>query len=228
MKYPACLAGMVLLVGCFSRQPEERSDYQKYEEHLGKLHDKLLAVSVHIGGGTGEPIYVSNGDTYFLTAKHVVGESFIHDVTIYKNESFQKTKGTVVALSPEFDLAIVRVSGIFDCFDIMSDEDYSKLRQCEIVLAAGWPRAQPAIISVGLIRNTFYKEPARPEIWLYHSASGWFGFSGGPVIHLATGLLVGTIVEIRGHNGEMDSSRMIAVPAPQIRKFVKQFLPRVK
>ena len=183
-----------------------------YDE-LSELRQLVLEAAVHVDGGTGIPFYSDGTKTYILTAAHVVDYSpeTIPWVTAYKDGSFTTRPGFVFFLDNSVDYAIIACPDL-KCSTLPLEMSYdSEVRDGDLLIAAGWPGSRPAITSIGNVREKNYYEGERGPM-LYHSASGWFGYSGGPVVLARTGTVVGVTIEIRGERGVWDSTRMIAVP----------------
>src|SRR3990167_6689635 len=218
---------VMALVGCTSLPSRiERPD--PTPKRIAEIHDLLVVAAVKINGGTGVPFHEQEGATYFLTAQHVVGMEPVNYFAFYDADEhvFREGIGFTIVSDVSLDLAVVAcpMDG-FELVSLLSDDAYlSDFTVGDLVMAAGWPGAKPAITSVGSVRSPLYFEGARGP-FLFHSASGWFGFSGGPVVDVRTGALVGITIEIRGAVGVWDSSQMIAVPIPIVRKFLRERFP---
>jgi S1-C subfamily serine protease len=182
----------------------------------------LIGGNLHVGGGSGVMIrweeYRKFG--YILTAYHVIDSYYERGTSVpvswqFPNSSPVTEMGIVFEVDQANDIAIVRITTRHEVFDVMSSKEYDKLKKFRMLISCGYPFSahNGIIISYGFIKNISYNGKM-----LLHSCTDWYGFSGGPIIDLATCQLVGIEVTF----GPMrHSSSSIAVPAPTINTFLR-------
>lgn len=201
-------------------------------EQFEEAYYKLLNGSLNVGGGDGSMIKWDEEKKigYILTVYHVVAANYAAGTQIdvswrYWWEPFGTmhiTSGTIIAVDPDNDLALVTVNEKHEIFEVMSDEEYTKLKRGHPLMSSGYPLANinALMLGPGIVHDPAFDDDSNPltRPVLYHGCVGWYGFSGAGVIDILTKKLVGAESRF-GPN--FHSSSSIAIPAPTINAFLK-------
>ena len=217
-----------------------------------EIRDKLERGAVNLHTATGFAFLEQGDYTYFMSAAHVVKERKHLIIAYYRNRIRQVVLGEVVFKDKDMDVAVVKVltgGRDFPIFDLMSKKDFEKLPKAKrnkkekkweggaLVMIAGYPGNKTPLITIGrLIDRKAAIEYLDPEIIdigegiEIHTATSWFGFSGGPVIDVKSGKAVGVQIYIysdRTRNHALsDLSGMRSVP--EIWDTIKDWLKGVR
>jgi S1-C subfamily serine protease len=147
-------------------------------------YDDLLdaVVTISTADGIGSGFFVS-GDGYIVTNKHVVGNEKIVSV---KTRDGSVGLGDVVARNALKDLALVRLKGERFTHLRLSNGEHAGIGND--VLAIGTPKGLDWSVSRGII-SAVRSDPAARYIQTDTAINA--GNSGGPLIDLASGYVVG-------------------------------------
>lgn len=152
-------------------------------------------VSIHTGGGNGQPAAGPDGDRggagsgvviapdgYVLTNSHVVHKA--SHVTAFFTDG-TKESATVVGEDPATDLAVIRLLSGGLPYGILADSD--RLRVGEVVIAIGNPYGFDSTVSVGVVsaleRALRSREGRLIDNIVQHTAPLNPGNSGGPLVN---------------------------------------------
>lgn len=151
--------------------------------------------------------------TYLATAKHVA-ERIPHGQAA-KLEWFQSgirqyTYADVYKIHASQDVAVLRTRRVLQMIPLSDRLSFSALEQ---LFSVGYGRdIYPPLVTVG----RYYG--CRPGE-IFHTASVWFGFSGGPLID-ENGFAIGVNVRIYGDKEGALSNRVGAVPVSYVRELM--------
>jgi len=234
MRRIALLGLLVLLSACSSfsatRLPELPNSISV--QSLWNLHKELyegtLKISTMSGHGSGFAIKYKNGYSYVLTSEHVVDHDKRPLVVQYIGDDVAATPGEVIASSRVRDLAVIKVKARYPVFELMTAAEYKKVKEPwldrngkfhpgDLLLGAGFGSIiEPAMPVFGFVLETYHDSD---EMWLgtYASCGGWFGCSGGPVMHAATGKIIGVLALIYNTNSHL----LVSVSPSEIWTFLK-------
>lgn len=178
MKKYILLLLTVITLGCGSVQPwvsgsprpAPLTDYTSY----------VVRVSNDGGHGSGFPFARVGDWTYVATAKHVAKHSSFWTLEWNQDGFRQYTYAEVVALSDSHDVAILKTSRGMKLLGISPwDPDYIG----DSVRAVGYGAdVYPPLTTIGRVVGA-------EKCLILHDAGIWFGFSGGPLINEAGGVI---------------------------------------
>lgn len=215
----------LLINSCTVAAPVSYEDFTPhYFSDEQEFHAQVLRSVVNLGGGTAFCFKSSDQGSLLLTAAHVVvdWETGIPAKIFNKQgDDFQLTTARVVYIGSYLDLAIVFIPEQLEPLPLMSERDYYGLKPGEEIWSTGFPafEIQPCLITTGYINETVYYHNSFLTYYLYHTATGWHGFSGGPTVHPASGEVVGVeVLFAKFHR----TDECLAVPVPEIHKFIKE------
>ncbi len=175
------------LVGSNEGTEKEKGPLELKEiiHNTQKLVVKIELKDGSLGSGF---IYNDKGDV--ITNAHVVGNS--RSVVVKTSDSKEFT-GTVIGLSNETDIAVVRVAGLEGTVPLQI-EGIKKAEVGDEVLALGSPLGLQNTVTTGIISGTerdFDIEPFHYEDVYQISAPIAPGNSGGPLINSKNGKILG-------------------------------------
>ncbi len=188
---------------------------------LLQARESTVMVLTPFGHGSGVAVKREGTRVYILTARHVVeelkdGSDDVRFMLGLADTDYQ-LQGRVERKSKDVDLALV------------SAEDPNKVLRVAVIakkvghygdlcIAVGFPmNVFPAAVTIGFIKDYALHDN---QLYLEHSATIWFGNSGGPLFE-RHGLLIGINVMISGYNGHAASDRGIAVEIDDLVKFME-------
>jgi S1-C subfamily serine protease len=182
---------------------------------LTSAKESTVMVLTPRGHGSGVVIANCSGVAYVLTAKHVVEDSVGSEITLVwasGSTDFQRV-GYLMKMDPCFDLALIT------CLDLNGLMRPVPMGEpTKYVLSIGYPcDTFPAAVGIGSLRGPIETDDCKS--YLMHSATIWFGNSGGPLFN-TRGELVGINVMIEGYNGHAANDRGIAVTVDNIMEFL--------
>jgi S1-C subfamily serine protease len=187
-----------------------------------KLKNAVCRIELPGGGhGSGVAFDTEGNDTIVLTAAHVVDGgwgSFSPKVTFVirgvVNGEDIVTLGRVIAISPVYDLATMRVTG--RDFKPLALERGHVSNKKIIVAAVGYPLdIFPSIVTLG---EAYSHE--RENKLIPHTAGIFFGNSGGPLVDLTSMRVIGIVVRIHVSDGFVRSNTGLAEPVEHIQDFL--------
>lgn len=222
--YPRAMIAFVLSIcaGCLGPEPLARrgDEYQNIRAVAQHMAESAIEVVTFTGGGTGFAVSKIGDYTYIVTCEHVIVGYPVVTVRLRDGDKMISAPAIVVYADKAMDLALLKTSQAFPLFPLMSSADYGRLETGDLVLAGGFPGSvvPPCLVTIGSIRETDFSEDPS---WLHHSCSGWFGFSGGPVVSGATGEIVGVTARIFGDENGANSALMLAVPVYYVHRFLE-------
>ena len=190
---------------------------------LTAAKESVILVATPRGHGSGF-CYLRDMDYAFIvTAKHVVVDELGQDIGAYSlmgsaNGSMDwSLQAELLSKSSSWDAAIVKA---YDPYGIIKT---ARLAQTvppkgELVIAMGFPSNHyPVVVTVGFSKGWVVWD----AVYFNHSASIWFGNSGGPVFN-SKGEVVGINVRINFVNGHPDSGDCGAVPIEDLLMVMKR------
>lgn len=188
---------------------------------LSAAKESTVIVSTPRGHGSGVCIDYDGDWDVVLTAKHVIA-----DLPLDTEIKFQWASGDT-----DFQRSgqIGTVSAIFDLATVRSLDPSHVLRKVNLaatspsiglpVIAIGFPRdVYPPFTTIGFVASY---ELLGTNLYIAHSASIFFGNSGGPLFNWK-GELVGINVMIGIYNGHVASDRGLAVSVADIVEFLEE------
>lgn len=188
---------------------------------LNKAKESTVMVQTPMGHGSGVCFDRRGGHALILTALHVVRELAIGEEVITlrwaNGDTDFQLSGYVSLKSDVDDLAIVEgidFHGVLKPVVLGTDSPDPGL----LVIAIGYPNdIYPPSCTIGFSNGVEFDD----EIPLIsHSATVWFGNSGGPLFN-DKGWVIGINVMISGYNGHAASDRCLSVPIERILYFIK-------
>lgn len=187
---------------------------------LASAKESTVMVQTPTGHGSGVCYDRIGGHAMILTALHVVRDLRIGDECItlrwaVGDVDFQ-LQAFVSKKSDSEDLAIVEGIDFHGTLHPASLGNTSpETGLC--VVAIGYPNdVYPAATTIGFVKGLEYEGEG---VFLYHSASIWFGNSGGPLFN-DKGWVVGINVMISGYNDHSASDRGLSVRIEDILHFL--------
>lgn len=245
MKYTRTLFGLIALMLAVNMTSDStsiansdaiaNSGVQFTSTQFQEAYHKLLNGTLNVGGGSGSMIKWDNEKKigYILTAYHVVAGNWAVHTTIPVSWHFQweefgtihSVEGIILAVDEDNDLALVIINEKHEIFEIVSDSEYAQLERGRPLFSAGYPvgSINGLLIGPGYVYDIAFDDDNNPLTLsvLYHGCTGYYGFSGGPVIDVLTKKQIG--VEVRfGPN--FHSSSSLAAPAPTINAFLRRVI----
>lgn len=173
---------------------EKETQYKNYSISLGKLEktDSVLAYSIYLNAvvivetnkGMGSGFFISNTG-YIITNEHVVKDS-----TKVRIQRYNKTflSAFVLEVNKEKDLALLKTEG--SNFPYLEIEDTNNVQAGDDVIAIGTPKGLSWTVTKGII-SAVREEKGTGVIQTDVAANP--GNSGGPLINVKTGKVVGII-----------------------------------
>jgi S1-C subfamily serine protease len=141
--------------------------------------------------GTGFAAWTSNGQTYVLTANHVVAHAAGQSVTLERSNG--SWAGEIAATDPKNDLAAIRLDGLpVGAAPLWQDPASPKPRPGDQLLLAGSPYGLDGTITTGIVSRVTANV-------IQTDAAANPGNSGGPAID-RQGQVVGILVAGGGQN----------------------------
>lgn len=156
--------------------PRYKQARSKYDRFLNAV------VTIKAGTSTGSGFFVS-GDGLLVTNQHVIGSE---KTVAVKTRDGRKSFGRVVHSNSLKDLALVRINGEGFTYLRLSDGTHAGIGND--VLAIGTPRGLDWSVSRGIVSAVRMFEAAR---MIQTDAAINHGNSGGPLIDLKSGLVIG-------------------------------------
>ena len=189
-----------------------------FVSHLPEARGAACKVELPGGGhGSGVGFRRVGNVTHILTAKHVVelaGKGA--DLYIRFTQQTAEIRETVKvgSISKKYDLAVLfAVDSYLKVIPLDVNFNY-KLSADTEVMSFGFPLdIFPIIVSVGVITSA-------TDDYIEHDATIFFGNSGGALINVKTGKIIGINVMIRGRYGEARGDEAIAVCIYRIIDFI--------
>lgn len=206
---------------------------QYHQEIIGnikiiRLHNRILEGSLEVDGATGTMIFWDKVKHvgYILTAYHVIAEQHKtkSPVTIawryWNDKTRYGTSGKVYAVDETNDLALLEVTIELPVFEIASDEEYAAIKPGHLTMSSGYPvhDLSGLMISTGYVVDTEFEWETFGKT-LFHRTTGWYGHSGGAIINIKTGHVIGIESQF-GPGGH--SSSAVAISAPAINRFLRK------
>lgn len=188
---------------------------------LSTAKESVVIVATPDGGhGSGVAFQRTDGDiVHVLTARHVIEDRQGKQYPEYSVKGRRAGIDYTVAaylrkVSDYADLAVVTV---YDPANLLRVSEFGETPpKGALVIAMGFPGpVYPAFVTIGECLGWVVFD----AVYLYHSASIWYGNSGGPVFD-RNGLIVGINVRIAFMNDGPDSSQCGAVPLEDIFRFL--------
>lgn len=150
-----------------------RSTQQDLSVIIEDAIKKVVTVTTDISAGTG--FVVANGD-YILTNNHVIEGSTAIQVQTYSNEVYT---AEVVGTDPLVDLAVLRISGNLDSFEL-ADSDMVSIGQSAI--AIGNPLGLSFTVTEGIVSALNREGPNGLTAYIQTDVTLNPGNSGGPLV----------------------------------------------
>ncbi len=241
------LAVVLNLYGQAPRQTSLRSISQSIEQVVDQISPAVVQISaqgfsraedaassrVRTQRGTGSGV-ILDPEGYIVTNAHVVGSSLQIQVLIPEKDAEGKYRSilkpvgkvvpaTVVGQDRETDIAVLKVAA--STLPALKLADSERLRQGELVLAAGSPFGLQNTVTMGVVSSIARQvRPDDPMVYIQTDASINPGNSGGPLLN-SDGDVVGIntfIVSESGGNegiGFAVPSNIVRTVYDQIRKY---------
>jgi S1-C subfamily serine protease len=178
-----------------------------------------------VGGGTG---FIISSDGLILTNKHVVSDPKA-EYTVYLNDG-RKFKTEVLALHPNDDLALIKISANNLPTLILGDSDKVKLGQFVVAIGNALAEFQNTVsfgVISGLKRAITASDESgnieRLEGLIQTDAAINFGNSGGPLINLK-GEVIAVNTAIAGGADNIG----FAIPVNRAKKMIEQYKAKGK
>lgn len=235
----------LMIVGCldfggarqrFLTDVDTKSVAADLHAKIVTLHDQLTQSIVQVrtesGWGTGFCVAFIDKTAYFLTASHVVHDGKAKKISIQymDGELYFEEDCKLITCDKDRDFALLSAKLKRYIWPIMGDAEYTTLKAGDLLMACGiGDEATPGLVTIGVIDNISVKIFEGPEYdrWLRHSASIWYGFSGGPVVDVRSGKVVGMNLRLsNGAPGHYDSSKALSQPSWRIAEFLDDHLPK--
>ncbi|RLQ94902.1 S1C family serine protease [Falsibacillus albus] len=187
-KVPAKLKNNSLIAVASEDKISKKPNDMTLKEVIHNVQKFVVNVEMEDGSLGSGFLYNSKGDV--ITNAHVVSNN--KDVTIKTTDS-REFDGTVIGVSTDVDVAVVRVPGL-------AGEDFLKLRKnkkAEVgdeVIALGSPLGLQDTVTTGIISGVnrdFDLKPYHYEDMYQISAPITHGNSGGPLVSRKTGEVLG-------------------------------------
>jgi S1-C subfamily serine protease len=167
----------------------------------------VFTVETDHGLGTAWAAWVSGGNTYFITAYHVVDDARGPGVMIEKKKG--AWDGTVVAVDPHDDLALIRVSGRPNgAPPLWQKPIHPRPSQGEELVLVGSPYGFEGTVTTGIVSRVTAQ-------WIQTDAAANPGNSGGPAVD-KNGHVVGVL--LRGGGENLNFARPIARVCSKLRR----------
>jgi S1-C subfamily serine protease len=185
--------------------------YARPSSPYDRFLDAVVVVSTPAGIGSG--FFVSS-DGYIVTNRHVIGDRATASVKIRSGPSL--TAATVAA-SPEKDLALLKISGDgFRRLELSTGADAGVGRE---VIAIGTPQELSWSVSKGIVSAVRDQRKVR---LIQTDAAVNAGNSGGPLIELSSGKVIG--VNTLGFKKSVAEGLNFAVSAEDVRMTFGRYL----
>lgn len=182
-----------------SKINDKETQYRNYSASLAKLEKKdpsseykdyfNAVVIVETTSGVGSGFFISKTG-YIVTNEHVVKDST--KATIRQHNNNASLTAHVVEVNKEKDLALLKVEGSnFTCLEI---EDTNNIQAGDDVIAIGTPKGLSWTVTKGIISAVRDDEKGTSIVQTDVALNP--GNSGGPLINVKTGKVVGVNKEI--------------------------------
>jgi S1-C subfamily serine protease len=197
-----------------------------------RIRDLLAALNRALTGKTGnmEPLPRGSGSgfciaagNYIMTNHHVIRDA--KKIMIHLNDDEERFPAHLVADNPEGDMAVLKA-------DLPADKALTPIPFAatdvstgEEVCALGWPGLlsdNPASVLTKGIVSTKHKDDG----YLVVDCKIEHGNSGGPLCSVSGCCIAGMVSAKTATTGELSESYGLAIPASQLKKFLKDKLPR--
>jgi S1-C subfamily serine protease len=151
----------------------------------------VFTIETDGGYGTGFVGWRANGQTYLITAEHVVEDA--HGTSVTVNRKGGSWEGEIIATDPKNDLAVVRISARPKGAAPLWQRPQTKLpRAGEELLLVGSPFGLEGTVTTGVVSRATKR-------WIQTDAAANPGNSGGPAMS-RDGRIVGVLVSGGGQN----------------------------
>lgn len=230
----ACLAMLILTAGCASPDPSHQKN-----EIIAHALDATVQLFTERAAGVkraGSGVVVATDDAadeaLVLTAAHLVHP--LEEQTVYAlaPDREQRLPGTIVAVDPEVDLALIKIDGLSGTAVAVRSE--AALGDAVWVVAFPWGRARTVVS--GVVSQVDNQPPSITGPLRLIDASVSYGMSGGGVFSRETGDLLALV---RGYRSAQlafpgtDSGKLTlpvagettVVPVPAIACFLQSAAP---
>jgi len=205
----------------FDFPPEIKPFFEfQIPQYQGKGYEKQK-----IGGGTG---FIVSSDGLIITDKHVVSDPKA-EYTVYLNDG-RKFKADILALHPNDDLALIKISANNLPTLVLGDSDKAKIGQFVIAIGNALGEFQNTVsfgVVSGLRRSITASDQSgnveRLEGLLQTDAAINFGNSGGPLINLK-GEVIGVNTAIAGGAENIG----FAIPINRVKKMIEEIRTKGK
>ncbi|MCL6501827.1 MAG: trypsin-like peptidase domain-containing protein [Pirellulales bacterium] len=169
----------------------------------------VIQHSCYIGAGL-----LISAEGLILTVAHLVGDASVVHIDFADNTV---TRGLVIDLDSEHDLALVKAASVSRPFLDLHTDVAESVEAGEAIVAIGHPRGHRFTSTSGIVSAPRRRTPA--GILIQHDVPSNSGSSGGPLIDRA-GKLVGIVT-----SGLTDAQGMgFAVPAVEARAYVDRVM----
>lgn len=179
-------------------------------------------------GGTGTGFFVKHeNETYLITNFHVVKGGAVGGFTTVRfsskiNKREDNILATILAIDPINDLALLDVhcpipAGVLP----LELADTSSLRKGQDVVCVGNPRGMMFNSIKGTIANTNLRDESFQMSRILCSLNAANGNSGGPVVRISDGLVIGVATQIFAP--EYIQSHTICVSTDTIRNLIYMY-----
>jgi len=203
------------------------SEQSRIDVIANSINKTLMVQSINVSRGvigTGSAFCVA--PTYFITCAHVlnhynknenIGEDYFFQSKISLIQRGQKTEAFVIKVDPKLDIALLKCNIDAEPFKI----DLEILTGMDIIVI-GSPHSYENNVSIGTVGSMerkiyFYK--GAPE-YMFVDLSVFSGNSGGPVIKVDSGKVIGMVTLIVAEDGGYGLNA--ALPSHYILKFCSQ------
>jgi serine protease Do len=191
---------------------------QAIQAHVARFGEGV--VLVRVPGALGSGFVVNDVEGYVVTNYHVIERETRISVTVFKkrgeefaNVKYDKVK--LVAISPFFDLALLKVEG-FTLGDLtkvyLGDEE--AIRTGEKVFAVGNPLGLTRSVTEGIVSTR--RRELQGKVWIQTDAAINPGNSGGPLFN-ARGQVIGVNTLVSGVAQNVGFS----IPVNYVKDFLK-------
>jgi serine protease Do len=202
-------------------------EQQRIDVIADSLEKTLMVESVNVNQGvrdTGSAFCVA--PTYFITCAHVIrsynknqeiGTEYFSDSMVYLIYGDQKKEAFLIDIDPKLDIALLKCN--IDTEPLMID---SNVEIGKDIIAIGSPHGYENNVSNGIIgslgRKVYFYEGA-PD-YMFVDLSVFPGNSGGPVIQVDNGHIVGMVTLIVAAEGNYGLNA--ALPSSYIIDFCRR------
>lgn len=240
--------GLVVALNLYGQAPRQtslRSISQSIEQVVDQISPAVVQISaqgfsraedaassrVRTQRGTGSGV-ILDPEGYIVTNAHVVGSSLLIQVLIPEKDAEGKYRSilkpvgkvvpaTVVGQDRETDIAVLKVAA--SALPALKLADSERLRQGELVLAAGSPFGLQNTVTMGVVSSIARQvRPDDPMVYIQTDASINPGNSGGPLLDSA-GRLIGVNTSIYSPSGA-SAGIGFAIPADTVNRVVPEII----